>query len=84
MLYDRTSVSCVAWAEALETVSHERVTRLLQADWSGHTRLELACRTLFVWDRGYLLRDDTVLPKPCAPALEGLAGVFSSPERTPG
>ena len=43
----RTSVSCVALAEALETVSHDRLTRMLQADGSGQRLLELACRTLF-------------------------------------
>jgi putative transposase len=83
LLYYRTSVSCVALAEALETVSHDRLTRLLQADWSGHTLLELAVRTLFVWERGYLIIDDTVIPKPFATAIEGLAWVFSSQERKP-
>jgi DDE family transposase len=83
LLYYRTSVSCVALAEALETVSHDRLTRLLQADWSGQTLLELAIRTLFVWERGYLLIDDTVLSKPFATAIEGLAWVFSSQERKP-
>jgi putative transposase len=83
LLYYRTSVSCVALAEALETVSHDRLTRMLQADWSGQTLLELACRTLFVWERGYLILDDTVLPKPYATAIEGLAWVFSSQERKP-
>ena len=48
LLYYRTSGSCMVLAEALETVSHDRLTRLLQADWSGQTLLELACRTLFV------------------------------------
>ena len=52
LLYDRTSASCVALAESLETVLHDRLTRMLQANWSGHTRLEIACRTLFVWERG--------------------------------
>jgi len=83
LLYYRTSVSCVAFAEALQTVSHDRLTRLLQANWSGHTLLELACRTLFVWERGYLIIDDTVLPKPFATAIQGLAWVFSSQERKP-
>jgi DDE superfamily endonuclease len=83
LLYYRTSVSCVALAEALETVSHDRLTRLLQADWSGQTLLELAARTLFVWERGYLIIDDTVLPKPFATVIEGLAWVFSSQERKP-
>jgi putative transposase len=83
LLYYRTSVSCVALAEALQTVSHDCLTRLLQATWSGQTRLELAVRTLFVWERGYLIIDDTVLPKPFATAIEGLAWVFSSQERKP-
>jgi hypothetical protein len=83
LLYDRTSASCVALAEALESVSHDRLTRLLQADWSGQTLLELALRTLFVWERGYLIIDDTVIPKPFATAMEGLAWVFSSQERKP-
>jgi hypothetical protein len=83
MLYYRTIASCMALSEALNTVSHDRLTRLLQADWSGHTLLELACRTLFVWERGYLIIDDTVIPKPFATAIEGRAWVFSSQERKP-
>jgi putative transposase len=83
LLYYRTSASCVALAEALATVSHDRLTRLLQRDWSGQTLLELALRTLFVWERGYLIIDDTVIPKPFAAAIEGLAWVFSSRERKP-
>jgi hypothetical protein len=83
VLYYRPSVRGVALAEALETVSHDRLTRLLQADWSGPTLLERACRTLFVWDRGSLLLDDTGLPKPFATAIEGLAWGFSSQERKP-
>jgi hypothetical protein len=70
-------------AEALETVSHDRLTRLLQAQWSGQTLLESVFRTLFVWQRGYLILDDTVLPKPFATAIEGLAWVFSTQERRP-
>ena len=83
LLYDGTSTSCVALAEALQTVSHDRLTRMLQADWSGQTLLELAVRTLFVWERGYLILEDTVLPKPFATAIESLAWVYSSQERKP-
>jgi DDE superfamily endonuclease len=83
LLYYRTSGSCVALAEALETVSHDRLTRMLQGDWSGQTLLELTCRTLFVWERGYLILDDTVIPKPFATAMESLAWVFSSQEHKP-
>jgi hypothetical protein len=42
-------------AEALETVSHNRLMRLLRAEWSGHPLLEHACRTLCVWEQGYLI-----------------------------
>ena len=83
LLYYRTSATCVALAEALQTVSHDRLTRMLQADWSGQRLLESVFRTWFVWERGYLLIDDTVVPKPFATAMEGLAWVFSSQERNP-
>jgi putative transposase len=83
LLYYHPSGSCVALAEALETVSHDRLTRMLQSDWSGQTLLEFACRTLFGWQQGYLIIDDTVIPKPFAAAIEGLAWVYSSQERKP-
>jgi putative transposase len=83
LLYDRTSAACTALAEALQTVSHDRLTRMLQADWSGQTLLELAVRTPFACERGYLILDDTVIPKPLATAMEGLAWVFSSQDRKP-
>ena len=40
-------------------------------------------RTLFVRERGYLILDDTVIPKPFETALESLAWVCSSQERKP-
>jgi putative transposase len=83
LLYYRTSASCVALAESLETVSHDRLTRMLQADWSGQILLERAFHTLFVWERGYLILDDTVIPKPFATAIEGLAWVYSSQDHKP-
>src|SRR5262249_34280651 len=83
LLYFRTSASCVALAEALESVSHYRFTMLLHGSSSGPTLLELAVRTLFVWEQGSLIIDDTVIPKPFASAIEGLAWVFSSQEQQP-
>jgi hypothetical protein len=82
-LYDRTSVRCVALAEVLEPVSHDRLTSWLRGHWSGHTLLERAVRTLFVWERGDLISDDTVLAKPFATVIAGLAWVFSSQEQQP-
>lgn len=83
LLYFSTSRSCVAIAEAHETVSHDRLTRMLPGNWSGQTLLEQASRTLFVFTGGYLIIDDTVFPKPWATAIEGLAWVFSTRERKP-
>lgn len=74
MLYYRTIASCMALSEVLKTVSHDRLTRLLQADWSGHTLLELACGTLFVWERGYLIIDARPFPSPLPPQLKGSRG----------
>lgn len=83
LLYYRTASSCVALAEALETGSHDRLTRMLQADWSGQRLLESACRTLRIGEGGYLILDDPVIPKPFATAIESLAWVYSSQERKP-
>ena len=83
LLYHWTSATCVALAEVLQNGSHGRLTRMLQADWSGQRLLESTCRLLFVWERGDLILDDTVIPKPFATAMEGLAWVFSSQERWP-
>jgi hypothetical protein len=54
-LSDRPAATWVALAEALPTVSHDRLMRMLQADGSGHTLLESACRMLCVWERGSLM-----------------------------
>ena len=83
LLSDQTSATCVALAEALETVSHDRLPRLLRAYGSGPTLLEHVCRTLFVWEEGNLIFDDTVIPKPVATAMDGRVWVFSSQERRP-
>jgi hypothetical protein len=81
--YDRTSARCVAWAEARPSVSHDRLTRLLQADWSGQRLLALTCGPWFVWRRGYLSIADTVLAKPLATAIASLAGVYASRDPQP-
>ena len=81
--YSRRSASCVALADALGTVSPDRLTRRLPSAWSGHSLLDLACRTRCAWERGDLLIDATVMPKPFATALAGLAWGFSSREGKP-
>jgi hypothetical protein len=53
-LYYRTSASCVALADALETVCSDRLKRRLQSDWSG--------QRLVVRERPYRLRSLTFAP----------------------
>jgi hypothetical protein len=79
LLSNQTSATCEALAEAMETVSHHRLTRLLPAHGSGSTLLEHACRTRFVWEPGHLIHNDTVIRKPSATPLDRRHG--SSPAK---
>ena len=54
LLYFTNMTTCVAIADAFDSVSHDRLTRMLQGPWSGHTRLDLALRLLFTVAGGYL------------------------------
>ncbi len=74
--------SCSAMADAFDSVSHDRLTRMLQGTWSGHTLLNLALRTLFCVAGGYLIVDDTVVAKPYARLLGEAAWVWSNKDRT--
>jgi putative transposase len=78
LLYFTNITTCSAIADALDSVSHDRLTRLLQGTWSGHTLLNLALRTLFTVAGGSLILDDTVVDKPYARWLGEAAWVWSS------
>jgi Transposase DDE domain len=67
-------------ADILPDASHDCLTRMLNGDWSGHTLLHLALRTLFTVAGGYLILDDTVVAKPYARLLGEAAWVWSSKE----
>jgi hypothetical protein len=79
LLYYRTSASCMALTEGLQTVSHDGLTGLLQAAWSGQTVPELTLRTRFVCERDDLILADTVLPKPGDGGRAPRAGAEGSP-----
>ena len=66
LLYFTNITTCSAMADALDRVSHDQLTRMLQGAWSGHILLNLALRALFTVVGGYLLVDDTVVEKPYA------------------
>ena len=78
LLYCTNITPCSAIADAFDSVSHDRLTRMLQGSWSGHTLLDLALRTLFAVAGGYLIVDDTVVDKPYARVLGEAAWVWSS------
>ena len=83
LLYFTKVSTCSTMADAFDSASHDRLTRMLHGDWSGQTLLELTLRTLFVGERGSLILADLVIPKPCATAMASLAWVFASQEHKP-
>jgi hypothetical protein len=68
--------SCVALAEALHTVSHDRLTRLMHAAWAGPTLRDRTGRTWFVWEQSALIRAATVIPSLCDGHREPGLGLF--------
>jgi hypothetical protein len=81
LLYFTRVSTCATIAEAMADTSHDRLTRMLHGDWSGHTLLDLALRTLFTVVGGYLIVDDTVIEKPYARRLGEAAWVWSNKQR---
>jgi len=81
LLYFTHVTSCAAIADAFDSVSHDRLTRMLQGPWSGHTLLDRALRLLFTVAGGYLIVDDTVVAKPYARRLGEAAWVWSNKDR---
>jgi Transposase DDE domain len=81
LLYFTNMTTCSAIADAFDSVSHDRLTRMLQGTWSGHTLLNLALRLLFTVAGGYLIVDDTVVAKPYARLLGEAAWVWSNKDR---
>ena len=81
LLYVTNITTCSAMADAFDSVSHDRLTRMLQGTWSGHTLLNLALRALFTVTGGYLIVDDTVVEKPYARLLGEAAWGWSSKQR---
>ena len=81
LLYFTNMTTCSAIADAFDSVSHDRLTRMLQGTWSGHILLDLALRLLFTVAGGYLIVDDTVVAKPYARHLGEAAWVWSNKDR---
>ena len=78
LLYFTKLATCSTMAEAFDSTSHDRLTRMLNGTWSGQTLLDLALRALFAVAGGYLILDDTVVEKPSARLLGEAAWVWSN------
>jgi NADPH:quinone reductase-like Zn-dependent oxidoreductase/transposase len=81
LLYFTRVSTCATMTEALAEASHDRLTRMLQGDWSGQTLLPLALGALFPVAGGSLIIDDTVVEKPYARRLGEAAWVRASKHR---
>jgi putative transposase len=73
--------TCSTLADAFDSASHDRLTRMLHGDWSGQILFDLALRLLFVVTGGYLMLDDTVVEKPYARLLGEAAWVWSNKQQ---
>jgi hypothetical protein len=47
LLYFTNISTCSSMADAFDSASHDRLTRMLHGDWSGQTLFDLALRILF-------------------------------------
>ena len=81
LLYFPKITPCSARADVFDSTSHDRLSRMRQGPWSGHTLLNLALRVLFTVGGGYLIVEDTVIEKPSARLLGEAAWVWSSQQR---
>ena len=73
--------TCAAIADAWDRVAPERLPRMLQGPWAGHTRLDLAFRLWFPVAGGSLIVEDTVVAQPSARRLGEAAWVWSQKDR---
>jgi len=64
LLYFTRLSTCKAIAKTSKKLSHDCLTRMLRANWSGHTLLDWVLRSLFTVVGGYLIIDDTIIEKP--------------------
>jgi len=81
LLYFTQLTTCSAIADAFDSASHDRLTRMLQWTWSGHTLLDLAWRALCAVAGGSLIVADTVVAQPAARLLGEAAWVWSTKDR---
>lgn len=75
LLYQKIS-SVSQMSRFLEKISHDRLTDLLNGNWDGQTLLNSFVIPLLDRIGGYLILDDTVIPKPYSKNIEGAGYIF--------
>jgi len=75
LVYQKIS-SISQMSRFLETVSHDRLTDLLDGKWDGQTLLNSFAIRLLDRIDGFLILDDTVIPKPYSKRLEGFSYIY--------
>ncbi len=62
-------------------ISHDRLTDLLDYEWDGQTLLFSYINPVIPQSEGYLIIDDTVIPKPYSKKLESFGYIYDHKER---
>jgi putative transposase len=81
LVYFSRVCSCVAISQAFKKYSHDKLTRMLNGNWSQQRLLDRAVHFLFNIAGGVLLLDDTVIEKKYAQHFAEASWVYSSKER---
>ena len=82
LLYFTNMTTCSAIAGVFDSVSHDRLPRMLPGTWAGHRLLDLSLRALFTVAGGYLIVDDPGVATPYARLLGAAAWGWSNKDRT--
>lgn len=65
----------------MQSISHDRLTDLLDSKWDGQTLLDSFILKLLDCFGGYLILDDTVIAKPYSKHLEGFGFIYDHSQR---
>ena len=90
LLYFTNITTCSAIADALDSASHDRLTRMLQGTWSGHTLLNLGLlptsqrepRVSIAYSHPYIIRNPTPGRRSCTPTPRCMPTINSTNWRT--
>jgi|GEM_PF-778100 len=83
LLYFTRYYTCTGMAIALQTISHDRLTRMLNGGWCSQTLFLWVLSMLFDLEAGWLSLDDTIIEKPHSKWAGELAWGYSHTHKKP-